>query len=94
MNQYDHLRPVGNRSLIGCGKVVLSMKLGDFVDWKLFLRSPAIKTAFFMATVHENSTFHGQANLRTPNGRPVSDGAQMVTQTRNEKTLCNPHKFI
>jgi len=25
------------------------MKLGDFVDWKLFLRSPAIKTAFFMA---------------------------------------------
>lgn len=49
MNQYDHLRLIDNRSLIGCGKVVLSMKLGDFVDWKLFLRSPAIKTAFFMA---------------------------------------------
>ena len=49
MNQNDHLRPIDNRSLIGCGKVVLSMKLGDFVDWKLFLRSPAIKTAFFMA---------------------------------------------
>ena len=49
MNQYDHLRPIDNRSLIGCGKVVLSMKLGDFVGWKLFLRSPAIKKAVFMA---------------------------------------------
>ena len=49
MNQYDHLRPIDNRSLIGCGKVVLSMKLGDFVDWKLFLRSSAIKKAVFMA---------------------------------------------
>ena len=49
MNRHDHLRPIDNRLLIGSGKVVLSMKLGDFVDWKLFLRSPAIKTAFFMA---------------------------------------------
>ena len=49
MNQYDHLRPIDNRPLIGSGKVVLSMKLRDFVDWKLFLRSTAIKIAFFMA---------------------------------------------
>ena len=49
---YDSVWPsarIGSRSPIRRGKVVLSMKLGDFVDWKLFLGSPAIKTAFFMA---------------------------------------------
>ncbi len=48
MNQYDHLRPNDHWSLIGSGKVVLSMKLGDFVDWKLFLRSPSRKKDVFL----------------------------------------------
>ena len=48
MNQYDHLRPVGNRSHIGCGLVVPSMKMGVFVDRKLFMRLPSIKKAVFM----------------------------------------------
>lgn len=41
---FDYMRPFGNRSRIGCGKVVLSMKLGDFVDRKLFLRLPSMKS--------------------------------------------------
>ena len=49
MNRHDHLRPVGNRSLIGRAKFGLSMETGFSVDEKICLRSPAIKTAFFMA---------------------------------------------
>lgn len=45
----DPLRPIPNRSLIGCGIVVLSMKMGDFVEGKLCLRSVARKKADFMA---------------------------------------------
>ena len=36
-------------SLIGCGIVVPSMKMADFVDGKLCLRSVARKKADFMA---------------------------------------------
>jgi len=43
-----NLRPIGNRSHIGCWQVVLSIKMGDFVDGKMFLRSLSRKKAVFL----------------------------------------------
>ena len=49
MNRHEHLRPIGNRSHIGCGIVVPYKKMGVFVEGKLCLRSVARKKAVFMA---------------------------------------------
>ena len=51
-------------------------------------------------SVHKNSLTSTKTailmdgDLRAPQWRPVSDGAQMVTLTHMTLTLCNPYEFI
>ena len=39
------------------------MKLGDFVDWKLFLRSSAIKKAVFLAGKWQTKKRHPRKDV-------------------------------
>ena len=78
-----NLRPIGNRSLIGCGQVVLSIKMGDFVDRKMFLRSPSRKKAVFL----DETLFSGSASKKM--GVFLASKVADKKETPSKGCLCN-----